>query len=471
MSSRNNGVFVDCAMPNVQHEGVLIIRNGEIPFIEIHDRNDQFGWVSHNHNFDVRRIVGRLAREHYILATDIHVESVSHPSFGAYNTVKCVVHGDLIHSTDRLVWEDEDALVDTLHAKIDRLEDWALPSIGVQAPGRYSGFRSWSSQGMSVLRVSPEYVKVVRPPDPELTIDIGDGFSLRFESRLRYGDGERTFHSFSALHDAVMIIESEEPRPMVDMKPLVSRFRMFLRFLYDEKCQIRSIRGTRRGRNQDVETVAGFDEPIPHVHMMNCPYRFERLPGHCSPLFRLDDVDGQSVVQRWFSMDSYLQQVLDGAAGGSSMIYSALIAAGYLGQIANQFRTGTNWTDFHRVTKNNLEQIGVAESVEVARTVARSMLHEYPQCEENARSKWTLFMDHLGLDVWGVDTEKWGKEIGEFRDRPAHGAEYRGDPKDIDVAHRVILQLLKLYALRELGVDATARRRIFADRHWAFRPA
>lgn len=433
--TRHNGIFVDCENPDVQHEGVLIIEQGFLPVIEIHDRHRRFSIFPRLPHLSVGRqvgakipkVVGQLAADLYVLATDVNVESVTHPSVGTYDTAKLRVHGDLIHSSDEIVWRDEDALADTLHVRMDRLEEWTLSPISVTAPGRYSECSFWFSGGVSVLQDSPEQIAVSRDQPAQTEIGIGDGLSLKIESRLLYGEGERTLHSTNVFQQAVLLVESTQPRPVEELRDVAQTFRTFLRFVYDEECKVRSMKGTRTDRNRDMESI--FDEPIPHVHQIYCQYASEPLSAHGKPLFRLEDVVGRPVIETWYGLEEYHRQVLDEMAGGASQLYCASIAASLLGEQANVFKDGSR------------------------------------------KSKFTRFMDDLGLDEWGVDTKMWGHRIGFLRNDPMHGRATRLTPDELVATCRVVIQLMKILTLRELGFSRDEMGQLLVGKRWTLAPA
>lgn len=465
---RYNGLFVDCGQPDVQHEGVLYFEDG-VPFIEMHDRHRRFGPFAFRRETHLPKVVGRLSQGHYVLATDLYERSVTHPSFGAYNTAKFRVYGDVIHSSDESVVEQEEALADTLHVRIDRLEEWTLPAIRASAPGRYSDVHFWFAVGMSVLQHSPMEVTVSRHLCPDLTVKIGGDLTLRFESRLAYGEGEKNLHSRNVFQEAVLLIEAEEPRPIAELRDTAETLRTLLRFVYGEKCQIRSVKGTRKDRNRNMESI--FDEPIPHVHLLHCDYEKDSLTGHGTPLFRLEDVLDLAVIEKWYALDEYHREVMDAMAGGTTVVYCEAIAASLLGKYADEF---TDKTPAVRRLIDDIESLLVEfdrEAPSRFETLVEdigSLVGKYKRPSQRP-TKYQLLMEDLELHEWGIDTAAWGRRIRELRNKPLHGSPNRS--KDLVETCRAVMDLMRILTLRDLGFDDTEVREIVKKQRWTLVPA
>ena len=469
-NNRYNGIFVNCAMPDVEHEGVLFFED-DVPFIELHDRHRRFGMFAFKRERHLPKVVGRLSKEHYVLATDLYERSVSHPSFGAYNTAKLRVYGDVIHSSDKSVVEQEEALADTLHVRIDRLEEWTLPAISASAPGRYSDVHFWFALGMSVLQHSPMEVTVSRHLCPDVTAKIGDGLTVRFESRLAYGEGEKSLHSRNVFQEAVLLIEAEEPRPITELRDAAETLRTLLRFVYGERCQIRSIKGTRKDRNRNMESI--FDEPIPHVHLLHRHYEKASLSGPGTPLFRLQDVVDLEVIEKWFGLDEYHREVMDSMADGATVVFCEAIAASLLGKYADEFTDGTPavrrliddieslLAQFDRETPSRFETL-VGDIGNLVGTYKRPVQRP---------TKYQLLMEDLGLHEWGIETATWGQRIRELRNKPLHGTRSRISSDELVDTCRAVMDLMRMLTLRDLGFDDAEVREIAKKQRWTLMPA
>lgn len=460
--TRHNGVFVDCENPDVEHEGVLILEQGSLPVIEIHDRHRRFNIFPRRPRNSVHRqvgtvlprVVGRLAADLYVLATDVKVESVTHPSFGTYNTAELRVYGDLIHSADELLWKDDDVLASTLYVQIDRLEDWALPRLKIDAPEPYPP--EWFATGLSLLPHSPKSISIRRADSPNVAVELPGGLRLRFRSELTYGSGDGGTgprqHSATAHQHAVLVVDAiGKPHPVwksadsgaeyerdVATGPVwglyaaALKFRKLLRFVYDDRCSFRSMKATRSGRSRtSPEDRSIFDDPVPYVHSIRCMNSPERLAPQKLPLFRLDDIVGRPVVERWYGLDRYHRDVLDEMAGGTSQLYCASIAASWVGESAK------------KVVRNS---------------------------EEKER-RISLLMEDVGVDEWGVDTEMWGHRISLLRNDPMHGRTSSLSPDELDETCRVVVQLMKILTLRELGFGLEEIGQMVKHRRWTLAPS
>ena len=451
---RHNGIFVDCARPGIEHEGVLFLEKGKLPVIEIRDRYRQFGALLLGPGITdhVEKLVGQLAKGHYILATDLHVETVDYPSVGPYNTARLTVYGDLVHSSDELLWNDQDALASVLYVQMDRLEDWALPPLRIAAPGRYPP--EWFAMGLSLLPHSPRTISISRGESPDVVVELPNGLRLRFRSQLSYGSGDGDdgprHHSAIAHQHALLVVdaigESQPARKNPESSPpdarqanaspvwglvtAASEFRKLLRFVYDDNCRIRSMLATREDRNRDLRSDdLIFDDPVPHVHSIHCQQSAQPLGPSKFPLFRLHDIAGRPVIEKWYELDRYHRDVLDEMADGTSQLYCASIAASLIGEYGKRL--------------DNYEK----------------------------EKQFELLMADLELEKWGVDTTRWGQRISLLRNDPMHGRANSLEPHELEDTCRVVIQLIKILTLRELGFSLEETGQMIKGRRWTLAPS
>lgn len=456
---RSTGIFSEFPPRGGSYEGQLVV-GGPRSFVEIHDRNRRFGMFGPGEDSQPLTLVGRLAKEHYVLATGLYEESVSYPTYGPYATATLAVRGDLIYSSDELIHEEGEALADTVHVRIDWLEQWALPPIRTKGAGRYSGFRRLFTTGTAMLQESPDCVVVGRHQCPDTQVDLGDGVTLRFESRLRYGSGERPLHSTIVFQDAVLVVESQRPRPLTELKRSAEIFRELLRFVYAEDCQIRSVKGSRRDRLREYKSV--FGERMPHVHEMYCHYDGEPASGHGEPLFRLDDIaERPEVIQAWFDLNDHHREVASQLVGAVRISFIEAIVVGLL------FRFADALTE-KRSLLADVRSLLEASDENVAAADLRNLLKAY---SPRRPTKYALLMDDLGLDEWGIDTRMWGKKLRAFRnDGSVHGTKQASQGAERAETGQVALELLKLKTLQDLGFCSNERREIAERQTWLLRP-
>ena len=428
------GTFVDCSNQTVSMEGELVLGDDQ-PVLELRDLNRLYGSLSHGRVFNIEKVVGYRGGESYILATDLRLRRVTHHTAMQHNVAEFVVYGDLVMTTDPEVFEKERVLVDRLHVRIDRLEEWVSKPLVAEASDGYP--RNWFTMGYAgVLNSSPSTITLSRPPehvhlssDGRTEIQIGKDLSLAFENRLQYGLGDTRF-SVTAFQDAVLVVKASEPCPIRTLVDAAETFRQFLRFVFNEPCHIRSMRGTCSGRIYQEESIFP-GKPIPHSYGMYRRFKKEDLPGLAKPLFALEQTREGAVIAEWYKLGRYYRARLDELVGSPLLVYCQTVAVSYLGELANTAKPA------------------------------------YPTTKKKSPNKFENLLHEWGLHDWGVDAKKLGQDLHHLRDQPAHGKSYdEARWPGIQAAGRAVVSLMKLGVLIELGFTDNERKEIAVNQRW-----
>ena len=427
------GRFIDCSNPAVDMEGELTV-GGENPILMFRDEHRRYGQLSWSRVQQIEKVVGYHGGSLFVVATDLQLRSVESANVMKHSRAEFVVYGDLILSSDEDVVENEEVLVDRLHVRIDRLEEWVSRPLVAETSDDHPP--NWFHLGTSVLGSSPSTITLSRPPehvplssDGRTEIDIGGGLSLAFENRLQYGRGETRF-TVTAVQDAVLVVKAAEPRPIAELVDTAETFRGFLRFVYNEPCRIRSMRGTCSGRARQEESVFP-GRPIPHSYQVYRRFKREELPASPKPLFGLEDTREGAAIAVWYELDWYLRGILDELVGSPLALYCQTVAVSYLGELANTAKPA------------------------------------YPTTKKKKANKFENLLHEWGLHEWGVDAKKLGQDLHHLRDQPAHGKSYdEARWPDIQAARRTVVWLMKLHALIELGFNEDERKGIAVNQPW-----
>lgn len=433
MSDRTRllGTFVDCSNPTVGVEGELVLGDGR-PVLELRDLNRRYGGFSLLGIREIEKVVGFRGGDSYILALDLRLRRTNHLNAVQYDVAEFVVYGDLVMTTDPEVFENGEALVDRLNVRIDRLEEWvSKPLVAEASDGYPSGWFGGGGFGCS-----PSTITLSRPPehvrlssDGRTEIQIENDLSLAFENRLQYGHGD-TRYAVNVVQDAVLVVRASEARPIRTLIEATETFRDFLRFVYNEPCQIRSTLGTCSGRiYQEKSTLEG--KPIPHSYRVYRGFKREQLPGLAKPLFALEQTREGAVIAEWYKLDRYFRALLDELVGSPLLLYCQTVAVSYLGELANAAKPA------------------------------------YPKTKKKKPNKFENLLHEWGLHDWGVDAKELGQDLHHLRDQPAHGKSYDETRwPGIQAAGQAVIWIMKLGALIELGFTDDERKEIALSQRW-----